>query len=135
MEPPAKKLKISDPFYSEVYLFSEGLITRTETQKDGKKAMKAACRECTQTWVVTNPKGYSSTTNYRRHYLKKHPAITIDAPPAEEVEKAAARKSSYSALKQSSISIFAQSAKPSMAPTSYKRPPHEPFNRTSSSSF
>jgi len=129
LPPPAKRLKMGDPFYSEVYLFAQGLITRESAIQNGKKVMKASCKHCTKTWCLTNKRDFSTTSNYRRHYGKYHSEIQIDDDVTEEEGAVQTKAEALTKLKQSSLTIFTQLQKPEQnVISSYMRNKHEPFD-------
>jgi len=128
-EPPRKRLKLGDPFYSKAYIYQEGLVVRESTVHDGRKCMRASCSHCSKVWYTYDTKNYSTTTTYRKHFEKYHPTVCLEAPIMQEIQASTAKKESKEQLKQSSITIFAQTRQYHAAVFTYTRAPMEPFDQ------
>lgn len=130
---PKKRARLpdEDPLYSEVFIYTSGLIKRELTLQNGSEVMKATCTQCSKgTWIVKNPKNYNSTSNYIRHFNRHHPHIKYEAPEtAVEKQEAEEHQKSKSRLKQTSLSMFAHTTNEAKVSISYKRAPNEPIDQ------
>ena len=98
-----KKRKLGEVAPSQAYCFTAGLITRKDCIKDKANVVQVNCAICIAVWYIRDSTQYNSTSNYKRHFQKKHPDIPFEDP---EAETPSTKKGKF----QTSINIFIASA-------------------------
>jgi hypothetical protein len=85
---------------SNSYLYIAGLLSREllpdseEPNKKGKMRISCLHPQCTKKWTV--PRKMTTTSNYRRHYGRKHPQVALSE--AKKLADAARAKDGGAAL-------------------------------------